>query len=188
MKLHIRNMVCDRCKMVVRSELEQLGYEVISVTLGEAEVKGDIVVENRGKISNRFRRIGFELIENKHDRLIERVKTLLIELVHHKGEEPKTNVSGYLMQHIPLEYNYLSNLFSESECITIEKFLILQKTERVKELLTYGELSLSEIADHMGYSSVAYLSAQFKKVTGQTPTQFKEAASRQSLDLLNTKN
>lgn len=181
-------MVCDRCKMVVRSKLEQFGCEVLSVTLGEAEVKGEIPAENREKISDRFREIGFELIENKHDRLIERVKTLLIELVHHTGEEPKINVSGYLMQHIPLGYNYLSNLFSESEGVTIEKFLILQKTERVKELLTYGELSLSEIAGRMGYSSVAYLSAQFKKVTGQTPSQFKQAASRESLDLLKIKD
>jgi YesN/AraC family two-component response regulator len=179
-------MVCDRCKMVVRSELEKLGLHPLSVELGEVEFDRDISEEEKQRINERFTVLGFELIDDRKSRLIERVKTLVIDLVHHSGKHIHVNLSDYLTQHIPLEYNYLSNLFSEIEGTTIEKFHIAQKTERVKELLVYGELSLSEIADQMGYSSVAYLSAQFKKVTGLTPSHFKNIrdAKRKPLDRL----
>ncbi|MES2557026.1 MAG: AraC family transcriptional regulator [Bacteroidota bacterium] len=186
MKIYIKNMVCNRCKMVVKSELEQLGLLPLRVELGEVELKEDLSDEDKEQINTRFRELGFELIDDKKSRLIERVKNLVVELVHHSNEPLNVNVSDYLVQHIPMEYKYLSNLFSEVEGTTIEKFYIAQRIERVKELLVYDELSLSEIADRMGYSSVAYLSTQFKKVVGLTPSHFKsiKAAKRKSLDLL----
>ena len=186
MKIYIKNMVCNRCKMVVESELEQLGLQPVKVDLGEVELKADLTDEEKERVSQRFLELGFELIDDKKSRLIERVKTLVVELVHHSDEELKTNVSDYLSEHVPIEYKYLSNLFSEVEGTTIEKFYIAQRIERVKELLVYDELSLSQIADEMGYSSVAYLSTQFKKVTGLTPSHFKtiKASKRKSLDQL----
>ncbi len=186
MKIYIKNMVCNRCKMVVKSELEQLGLQPLTVELGEVELKEDLTNEEKDRINTRFLELGFELIDDKKSRLIERVKNLVVELVHHSEEQLNMNVSDYLMQYIPMEYNYLSNLFSEVEGTTIEKFYIAQRLERVKELLVYDELSLSEIADQMGYSSVAYLSTQFKKVVGLTPSHFKsiKASKRKSLDHL----
>ena len=186
MQVYIKNMVCNRCKMVVKSELEQLGLQPLTVELGEVELEEEWTTEEKERVDARLRELGFELIDDKKSRLIERVKNLVIELVHHSDETLKMNVSDYLMQFIPMEYNYLSNLFSEVEGTTIEKFYIAQRIERVKELLVYDELSLSEIADQMGYSSVAYLSTQFKKVVGLTPSHFKsiKAAKRKSLDLL----
>lgn len=172
--------------MVVKSELEQLGLFPLTVELGEVTLKNDLTEEEKKRVNDRFLELGFELIDDKKSRLIERVKNLVVELVHHSGENLDINVSDYLVKHIPMEYNYLSNLFSEVEGTTIEKFYIAQRIERVKELLVYDELSLSQIADQMGYSSVAYLSTQFKKVVGLTPSYFKtvKAAKRQSLDQL----
>lgn len=186
MKIYIKNMVCNRCKMVVKSELEQLGLHPLSVELGEVELSRELTETEKQTISSRFVELGFELIDDKKSRIIERVKTLVVELVHHSEENLNMNLSDFLMQHIPLEYNYLSNLFSEIEGTTIEKFYIAQKIERVKELLVYDELSLSEIAHRMGYSSVAYLSAQFKKVVGLTPSHFKNVKDlkRRALDQL----
>ncbi len=186
MKIYIKNMVCDRCKMVVKSELEQLGLQPLAVELGEVELKEELTNEEKERLNTRFRELGFELIDDKKSRLIERVKNLVVELVHHSDQQLNMNVSDYLMQFIPMEYKYLSNLFSEVEGTTIEKFYIAQRLERVKELLVYDELSLSEIADQMGYSSVAYLSTQFKKVVGLTPSHFKsiKASKRKSLDHL----
>lgn len=186
MKIYIKNMVCNRCKMVVKSELEQLGLQPLTVELGEVNLKEELTDEDKQRIEERFLGLGFELIDDKKSRLIERVKNLVVELVHHSDEQLNMNVSDYLTQFIPLEYKYLSNLFSEIEGTTIEKFYIAQRVERVKELLVYDELSLSEIADKMGYSSVAYLSTQFKKVVGLTPSHFKsiKAAKRKSIDLL----
>jgi AraC-like DNA-binding protein len=179
-------MVCDRCKMVVKSELEQLGLQPLTVELGTVELKEELTGEEKEQLNTRFRELGFELIDDKKSRLIERVKNLVVELVHYSADQLNMNVSDYLTQHIPMEYKYLSNLFSEVEGTTIEKFYISQRIERVKELLVYDELSLSEIADQMGYSSVAYLSTQFKKVVGLTPSHFKSIgeAKRKPLDLL----
>lgn len=186
MKIYIKNMVCNRCKMVVKSEMEELGLFPLEVELGEVTLKNDLTEEEKKRVNDRFLELGFELIDDKKSRLIERVKNLVVELVHHSGENLNINVSEYLVQHIAMEYNYLSNLFSEVEGTTIEKFYIAQRIERVKELLVYDELSLSQIADQMGYSSVAYLSTQFKKVVGLTPSYFKtvKAAKRQSIDQL----
>lgn len=172
--------------MVVKSELEQLGFQPLTVELGEVELKDELSNDDKERVNTRFRELGFELIDDKKSRLIERVKNLVIELVHHSEQQLNMNVSDYLTQYIPMEYKYLSNLFSEVEGTTIEKFYIAQRLERVKELLVYDELSLSEIADQMGYSSVAYLSTQFKKVVGLTPSHFKsiKVSKRKSLDHL----
>jgi AraC-like DNA-binding protein len=184
MKLHIKNMVCNRCKMVVRAELEGLGYAPQSVELGEVTLDREISEAEKGKIDNRLHELGFSLIDDKKSLLIERIKTLIVELVHHQNSELKTNLSEYLSSRLHHDYSYMTNLFSEVEGTTIEKYFIAQKIERVKELLVYDEMTLSEIAFQLNYSSVAHLSNQFKKVTGLTPSHFKQIRleKRKSLD------
>lgn len=166
-------MVCSRCKMVVQSQLENAGLTPVSIDLGEVEIEGMLSVNKRKELDHTLRSVGFELIDDKKSQTIEKIKTLVINLVHHKNEDIKTNLSTYITSKIHQDYNYLSNLFSEVEGTTIEKYFISQRIERVKELLMYDELSLSQIADQLGYSSVAYLSNQFKKTTGFTPSYFK---------------
>jgi YesN/AraC family two-component response regulator len=185
MKLFIKNMVCSRCIMVVKNEFENAGNTVLSVQLGEVELKENKHFDKK-KINERLRNLGFELIDDKRGQIIEKIKNEIVNLIHHSIKDSHINYSDYLAEKLNYEYNYLSNLFSEVEGITIEKYIISQKVERVKELLVYDELSLSEIAYQMGYSSVAYLSTQFKKVTGLTPTYFKNVKEnkRMSLDEL----
>ena len=167
-------MVCSRCKMVVKSELEKLGLHLILVDLGEVETV-KIISENKKKeVAEQLKLFGFELIDDKKSRTIDKIKTLIIDLVQNKNNEIDTNLSDYLVSHLFQDYNTLSNLFSEVENTTIEKFFIHQKIEKVKELLMYDEMNLSEIAFMLNYSSVAYLSNQFKKVTGFSPTYFKQ--------------
>jgi AraC-like DNA-binding protein len=173
MKLYIKNMVCSRCKMMLRSELERAGLEFTSIELGEVELKTKPGIEQLKAFDDRLRMLGFELIDDKKSRIIEKVKTSIIELVHHSGKYPKANLSGFISSQLHYDYTYLSNLFSEVEGTTIEKYFIAQRIEKVKELLIYDELSLSEIADRLNYSSVAYLSGQFKKITGLTPSFYK---------------
>lgn len=174
MRLYIKNMVCSRCVMVVRSAIEKEGLHVKSANLGEVEIEEDLSKEQTEQLNRILMTTGFELIGNKKSRLIEKIKNSIVTLVHHYGdEELKTNLSTYISGQLHQDYNYLSNLFSEVEGTTIEKYFISQRIERVKELLVYDELSLSEIAYRLGYSSVAYLSNQFKKVTGFTPSYFK---------------
>lgn len=173
MKLYIKNMVCGRCKMVVKSEFEKLGLHTISVELGEVELEKDILENQKQELLQRLHLLGFDLIDDKKSKTIEKIKTLIIDLVHHKNNELKGNLSEYLSKNLLQDYNSLSNLFSEVEGITIEKYFINQKIEKVKELIIYNELTLSEIAYSLNYSTVAHLSNQFKKVTGFTPTYFK---------------
>lgn len=186
MKLYIKNMVCNRCKMVVRNELEKLGLHIISVELGEVEIENVINEIEKLKLRNVLQDLGFDLIDDKRSRIIERIKNLIVELVHENNSDLKINLSDFLISNIHHDYNYLSNLFSEIEGTTIEKYFILQKIEKVKELLVYDELSLSEITYRLNYSSVAYLSSQFKKVTGLTPSYFKniKGVKRKPLDKL----
>lgn len=174
-KLYIKNMVCDRCKRVVAEELGSLGYTVLQVGLGEAEITTSNKEIDLEQIREVMSENGFELLDDRKTQLIEKVKLAIIELIH-QGQEAElhTNTSDYIAEKIGLDYNYLSTLFSSFEGITIEKYLILQRIERVKELLVYNEMSLKEIAYELGYSSVAHLSNQFKKVTGLTPSQFKQ--------------
>lgn len=175
LKLHIKNMVCARCNKVVAEELEKLGYQVLQVSLGEAEISKADNVFDIAKIKEVLIANGFELLDDRKTQLIEQIKLAIIDLVHRQGEaDLHINTSDYLAEKLGMDYSYLSSLFSAHEGITIEKYLILQRVERVKELLVYNELSLKEIAYQLGYSSVAHLSNQFKKVTGLTPSYFKE--------------
>lgn len=174
MKLYIKNMVCSRCKMVVKSELEKLGLHVLSISLGEVELEKECTQTQKQDLLERLRSLGFDLIDDKKNRTIERIKTILIDLVYTKNNALQVNLSDYLANDLAQDYSALSNLFSEIEGITIERYFIAQKIERVKELLTYDELTLSEIAIQLQYSNVAHLSNQFKKTTGFTPTYFKQ--------------
>lgn len=183
MKLYIKNMVCQRCVMAVDNIFKQLNIPASAVGLGEVTLPGPLAEENYKVLDKALEAIGFKRIDDRRARIIEKIKNHIITLVHHNSEPLTVNVSGWLSAGLHLDYTYLSRLFSEIEGITIEKYLIAQKIERVKELLLYDEQTLSEIAWQMGYSSVAHLSSQFKKQTGLTPSFYKnmKAAKRQSI-------
>lgn len=183
MKLYIKNMVCRRCVMAVEKTFLDAGYIVQKIELGEVTI-ADTTPEAVAQLDIALRKLGFEIIDSRRSRIIEKIKNLIIELVHYSDEPLNINLSGYLAHEMNYEYNYLSSLFSEVEGNTIEKFFISQKIEKVKELLIYDELTLEEIAYKMGYSSASYLSTQFKKVTGLTPGHFKtiKAKKRNSID------
>lgn len=168
-------MVCSRCIMVVKAELDKLGLQTTSIELGEVEFKEPLDNEQKALLNSNLKPLGFELIEDFKSITVEKVKNLIVDLVQNKGNELKVNLSAYLSKNLGQDYNTISSLFSETENKTIEHFFIQQKIEKVKELLTYNELNLNEIADQMNYSSVGYLSNQFKKVTGLTPTGFKQS-------------
>jgi YesN/AraC family two-component response regulator len=168
-------MVCNRCIKVVQEELAGLGFSIESIELGEVKLKEQLSEKDAGKIRRILADNGFELIDDKKSLIINRIKTLIIEYIHHDREKPDyLNLSDFLAREIAYDYSYLSNLYSSVEGQTIEHFLILQKVEKVKELLVYDEMTLNEISYQMGYSSVQHLSHQFKKVTGLTPSHFKK--------------
>lgn len=171
-------MVCGRCKLIVKAEFEKLGFSLKSIELGEVETTEPINASQKKAIAASLSSFGFELINDRKSKTIEQIKNLIRDLVHSKNNDLDTNLSEYLSQSLANEYATLSNLFSEVEGTTIEKYFILQKIERVKELLMYDELSLSEIAYLLNYSSVAYLSNQFKKITGLTPSHFKQLKNK----------
>jgi len=160
--------------MVVKNELETLGLNPIVVELGEVEIKEDNINDIKERLLKRLNSIGFDLIDDKKSKTIEKIKTLIIELIYNKSNNLSTNLSDYLSNSLLQDYNTLSNLFTEVENTTIEKFYINQKIEKVKELLTYNELTLNEIAFQLNYSSTAHLSNQFKKITGFSPSYFKQ--------------
>ncbi|MEW6509882.1 MAG: AraC family transcriptional regulator [Bacteroidota bacterium] len=186
--LHIRNMVCNRCIMVVRDGLQRIGLDVRSISLGEAVVGGDVKGEMSGRVKQALERNGFELIEDRRIRTIEQIKHAVLKLVRSDVEREASarKHSEYIAKELGQDYRSLSTLFSSMESITIERYIILQRIERVKELLKYGEQTLSEISFMLGYSSVAHLSNQFKKVTGLTPSGFKAMVenTRRPLDKL----
>ena len=173
MKLYIKYMVSIRCKMVVKEELAALKLHFVNVDLGTVEIMETLTEGQRVQLKTALLRSGLELMDDKKAILIEKIQNVIIEMVHYSDELPKTNFSDYLSAKLDYDYTYLSNLFSETKGITIEHFIILHKIERVKELIIYDELNLSEIAFKLHYSSVAHLSNQFKKITGLTPTYFK---------------
>jgi AraC family transcriptional regulator len=175
--IFVKNMVCNRCIMVVKQKFEELGLEVDKVTLGEVSLKTAPSESDLKRIDQALNPIGFERIDDRKGRMIEAIKSTVIKLVNNDEEQRKYSWSTILAEQLHYDYNYLSNLFSSMEGITLEQYIIRQKIERVKELLFYDELNLSQIADKMGYSSVAHLSAQFKKVTGLTPSELKKARS-----------
>ncbi|TRX04258.1 helix-turn-helix domain-containing protein [Flavobacterium gawalongense] len=185
MRLFIKNMVCNRCIMVVKFELEKLGLTPISVELGEIELLEDFKENQKQDLEIKLQSLGFELLEDKTTITIERIKCLIVDLVHHQNNELKTNLSSYLSEQLGQDYNILSNLFSEVQGTTIEHYFIAQKIEKVKELLMYKELTVSEIAIKLNYSDVAHLSNQFKKITGFTPTHFKQLKENNRLQIDN---
>lgn len=174
MKLYIKNMVCNRCKMVVKSELEKLGLRPLAVDLGEVEIAADLEGYQRQDVHAALQKFGFALLDDKKSVIIERVKNLLVDLVQNKNNQLKTNLSDYLSRQLNHDYTYITNLFTQVEGTTIEQYFIAQKIERVKELLVYGELTLSEISYQLNYSSVSHLGKQFKKVPGLTPSHYKQ--------------
>jgi len=177
--LYIKNMVCPRCIMAVKDVFGKLGLDIVNIKLGEVIISNDRENINYEQLKAELEQLGFELLEDSKAKIIEKIKTLIIDMVHYaKDETPKINLSEYISREIGKDYNYLSNMFSDLENITIEKFIILQKIEKVKELLIYGELTLSEIAFQLNYSSTAHISKQFKQVTGFTPSEFRKLKQR----------
>ena len=174
MKLYIKYMVSNRCKMAVKEDLKKLGLHFIVVDLGEVEIMENITAEQREQVRLALFNSGFELMDDKKSVLIEKIKNIIIEMVHNSDELIKTNFSDYISEKLNHDYTYLANLFSEVQGTTIEQFIISHKIERIKELIIYGEQNITEIAWKMNYSSVAHLSNQFKKVTGLSPSHFKQ--------------
>jgi AraC-like DNA-binding protein len=166
-------MVCIRCQMLVKAELEKLGLKYIDVKIGEVDINEELSPEKLKQFDVALRKSGLELMDDKKNILVERIKGVIIELVHYSEDQIKVNLSEFLSEKLNYDYTYLANLFSEVKGITIEKFYLTHKIEKVKELIVYDEINLSEIAFRMHYSSVAHLSNQFKKFTGLTPTHFK---------------
>lgn len=178
-------MVSTRCKIVVQNELKKLGHNFTNVNLGEVELEENITQQERNIIKQSLLQYGLELMDDKKAILIEKVKNTIIEMVHYEDELPKQNFSDYLSEKLNYHYTYLANLFSETEAITIEHFIIVHKIEKVKELILYDELNLTEIAWKLHYSSVAHLSNQFKKITGLTPSNFKSLVNKNRSSLEN---
>ncbi len=185
MKLYIKYMVSLRCKLFVKNELEKLGLHYISVELGMIEIKEDISEFQKQELKSSLAISGLELIDDNRSILIDKIKNVIIEMIHYSDEVPKVNYSDYIAQKLNYDYMYLSNLFSEVKGITIQHFIIKHKIERVKELILYNELNLTEIAYKLNYSSVAHLSNQFKKVTGHTPSFYKKIEQKRKSNLEN---
>lgn len=185
MKLYIKYMVSIRCKMVVKDALEKLGLHYVILDLGTVEVMKDLTEMEREKLRKMLLMSGLELMDDKKAMLIEKIKNIIIEMVHYTDELPKVNYSEYISEKLGLEYTHISKIFSEVKGITIEQFIIAHKIERVKELLLYDELNLTQISYIMNYSSVAHLSKQFKKVTGLTPSFFKQLKDKKRIALEN---
>lgn len=176
-------MVSLRCKMLVKSELEKLGINCVSVDLDMVEIQDDITDEQLETFEKNLKKSGLELLEDKKNILVEKIKSLIVEMIHYEDEVPKVNDSDFISEKMGYDYTYLSNTFSEVKGITIQQYIIMHKIEKVKELLLHDELTLTEIAHKLHYSSVAHLSNQFKKVTGLTPTYFKELKQKREKNL-----
>jgi AraC family transcriptional regulator len=177
-------MVCNRCILAVRQELESQGIQASSITLGEVETTAELAKEKIGRLATSLAALGFELLDNAKQQLIDKIKCIIINEVHYTDTETHANYSEILSKALHKDYSHLSGLFSEVEGITIEKYIINQKVEKVKELIIYNQMNLTEIAFKLGYSSVAHLSNQFKKATGLTPSHFKNVGQnkRKPLD------
>lgn len=178
MKLYIKNMVCERCKMAVENLLLSTQYTPVKVELGEVEIKEDLTPSQMNSLTEKLQSLGFEILDNQKSKTVDKIKTVLIELVQNHNAYLETPLSVYITEKIGQDYQSLSQLFSQLESTTIEQYFICLKIEKVKELLVYDELTLKEITFLLHYSSVAHLSKQFKKVTGLTPTHFKTTGSQ----------
>lgn len=174
MKLYIKNMLSNRCKMIVKSELEELGLHYIMVQLGVVEIMEDITLEQRKQFDDHLSQSGLGLLDDKKSVLVEKIKNIIVELVYYSDKQLEINFSDFLSKKLNYNYTYLANLFSEHQGTTIEHFFLSHKIERVKEFLVYDEISLTEISYKLHYSSVAHLSNQFKRMTGLTPSQYKQ--------------
>lgn len=185
MKLFIKNMVSPRCMVVVHGELKKLGLTASDVSLGEAVLPEPMTGGQLLEFKNALLASGLELIEDKRNMLLEKIRNVVIQLVHHRTDQLRTNFSVFLSETLGYNYTYMANIFSAVKGMTIERFLISHKIERVKELLGYGELNLTEIADKLHYSSVAHLSNQFKMITGVTPSRFRHSGEKGRINLEN---
>jgi AraC-like DNA-binding protein len=174
MFIYIKYMVSLRCKMVVKQELQKLGLHYVNVDLGTIEILEDITKSQRKELRKNLKAFGLILLDNKRNIIIAKIKAVIIEMIHYSDELPEVNYSDYIGEKLGYDYTYLANTFSEVKGITIQQFIIINKIERVKELLLYDELNLTEISYKLNYSSVSHLSNQFKKVTGLTPSYFKK--------------
>ena len=183
MKLYIKYMVSLRCKMMVKEELKKLGLRYVTVDLGVVEIMENISIEQRNQLKANLLVSGLELLEDKKSILIEKIKGVIVEMIHYSSAVPKVNYSDYISEKLGYDYTYLANTFSEVKGITIQQFIIIHKIEKAKELLLYDELTLSEIAYKLHYSSVAHLSNQFKKITGLTPTFYKQLKKKRLQNL-----
>ena len=183
MRIYIKYMVSLRCKMLVKEELLKIGVKYVSLELGMVEILEDITTEQRKRLKENLLKSGLELLDDKKSILIEKIKTVITQMIHYSDEIPKVNYSDYISEKVGNDYTYLANTFSEVKGITIQQFIITHKIERVKELLIYDELNLTEIAYKMHYSSVAHLSNQFKKVTGLTPSFYKQLKEKRKANL-----
>lgn len=185
MKLFIKFMVSLRCKLLVKEELRKLGLRHAIVDLGVVELEDEITEELREQLKVNLLKSGLELLDDKRSILIERIKNVVIEMIHYADELPKVNYSDYISDKLDYDYTYLSNVFSEAKGITLQQFIIMHRIEKVKELLIYDELNLTEISYRLQYSSVAHLSNQFKKVTGLTPSYYKHLKKKRKGNLEN---
>lgn len=185
MKLYLKYMVSLRCKMMVKEELKKLGLRYVTVDLGVVEIHESITPSQRDRLRKNLLVSGLELLDDKKSILIEKIKNVITEMIHYSDEIPKVNYSDYISEKLNYDYTYLANTFSEVKGITIQQFIIIHKIEKVKELLLYDELTLSEIAHRLHYSSVAHLSNQFKKITGLTPTFYKQLKDKRKQNLEN---
>lgn len=176
-------MVSSRCKMMVKEALKELGLHFIVVDLGVVDVMEELSVEQKAALQSLLFNAGLELMDDKKAMLIEKIKKVIIEMVHHAVELPKTNFSDFISKKLDYDYTYLANLFSEVQGTTIEQYIISHKIERIKELIVYGEMNITEIANKMNYSSVAHLSSQFKKATGLTPSHFKQLKEKRRIPI-----
>lgn len=183
MLIFVKFMVSLRCKMVVEQELRKLGLHCVKLDLGTIEVLEDISSSQKEELRINLKKFGLELLDDKRKIIIENIKSLIIEMIHYSDELPQVNYSDFISEKLGYDYTYLANMFSEVKGITIQKFIILHKIERVKELLLYDELNLTEIAYKLHYSSVAHLSNQFKKMTGLTPSYYKKLKKKRFKNL-----
>ncbi len=183
MKLFIKHMVSLRCRMVVQKELEKLGLRHVNIDLGMVEIPEDITHKQREELKVNLLEWGLELMEDKKDILVERISNLIIEMIHYSDGEIKVSNSEYLSEKLGYDYTYMSNIFTKMKGVTIQQFIIMHKIEKIKELLLYDELNLSEISYKLHYSGVAHLSNQFKKVTGVTPSFYKRLKKKRKQNL-----
>lgn len=185
MKIYVKNMACESCKIVVKEALEELDIIPTKVELGEIEIRQNITDEEKKELNRKIKKAGLELLENKQGILIEKIRKVAIDYVYKSDEKPSENFSTLLSKELNYSYTYLANFFSEVEASTLEQFIISLKIERIKELIIFGEDSFSEIAHKLHYSSVAHLSSQFKKVTGLTPSHFKALREKRRITIQN---